>query len=220
MKLQPLRSALVALTLPLCASHSEAQSKPIGAVASSVEHRWLLRGEIGGVLGGTWLTGVSAPTVSSKPGVSLSLDAHRATGRRVNAGAAVRMHAQPLTLREHGISWDGGTLTDAQFLGTMAIALHRGNRLQSAVELGGGLALLAGARTIYPFTDAGRVTLATEGGVSVQRNDARQSRSLALVIRYGVVRLDPGPASVTDPDAMHGSAGWVGRASLGLRVQR
>jgi hypothetical protein len=171
-------------------------------------------------LGGTWLSGAAAPTVSTRPGVALSLDVHRTTGSRISGGGAARVQAQPLQLREHDIEWDGGTLTDAQLLGTLAVALHRGSSLQSALEFGGGLTFLSGARTLYPFSQAGRVTVASEGGISLQRSDARHTRAMAIVLRYAVVRLDPGPTSVTNPEAMSGTVGWVGRSTLGLRIQR
>ncbi len=187
--------------------------------------RWLLGGEIGGGLGNTWLAGGTAPTVSTGAGVALSIGAQRSVSRRIAAGGVVRVVAQPLHLREGDARWDGGTLTDTQLLGTIALALSRESAVQPSIEFGGGVALLSGARSLYPFSAAARVTPATEFGVSLQRANRPKvggatSYPLSLVARYSLVRIDPGPAPATAFESMTAVAGWVGFTTFGIRVQR
>lgn len=208
--------ALAFVALPLVA---ESQSANLGG-------RWTISGEAGGVLGGKWLDGPDAPTITSGAGAELSLRALYPASNRVSAGVAVRVAAQSLRLREQGASWDGGTLTTGQLLAIAAYGLSRGISWDSDLDVGGGLTLLSGARAIFPFSTASRVAPSGDVGVSfrhqasVSPSGARR-RSLigqtGLFARYGITRLDPGSAS---PGGAVGVSGWVTRTSVGLRIER
>ena len=210
----------------LCgASIGEAQAGPtpvrrVEAPTSVRDVHWKLSGDIGGVLGGHWLEGTTSPMVSSGAGVALSLGLHRAASRRLDAGGTIRVLAQPLHLQERETRWDGGTLTETQALATMAIVLGRIGTMQTRFDVGAGFAVLSGAQTLYPFSAASRVTSATEAGISLRRGAAPGARPLALFARYGVVRIDPGPTQGSAVDAMTATAGWVGRTTVGVRVER
>ncbi len=165
--------------------------------------------------------------MSSTTGAMLSLTASRETHLGVRAGVAVRVASQPLTLREADVQWDGGTLSDAELLGTVAVALRRGRRIRSDLEAGAGLVALSGARTLLPFATASRIATVGEAGISLRRGSgldavARQSafdlRSLALFARYSVMRLDPGIDASAVVGDTPGTTGWVGRIAIGLRV--
>lgn len=213
--------ALSLLLLVSVADESRAQASPAG---------WTLSGEVGGAFGGTWLEGPSVPTVSSGTGVAVavgirrSLKTPRADG--LSAGVAVRVAAQPVHLRELGSHWEGGTLTDAQVMGTLTLPIDRTPRRRANLELGAGLSVLSGARTLYPFSALARTLPTLESGLVLFRSRAaegassRISRPLGLFVRYGVTRVDPTPVPADDVSAAPTTAGWVGRFAVGLRVQR
>ncbi len=176
---------------------------------------WRVTGEVGGVLGGTWLRGVGAPTVTTDPGATIGVGATRQLVSGVSAGATLRIGAQPVVMREVGATWSGGTLTEADVLAQLIVMSAQGTTLRPALEVGVGAAVLTGARDVLPFHDASRVAPIAEAGFSVRR-DANSStpQDLALFVHYGIVRLDAsGTNAVT-------SSGWVRRVTLGLRVTR
>lgn len=214
-------ATLSLVVLLLTADDGRAQPSPTG---------WTLSGDVGGAFGGTWLAGSSAPSVSTGTGVAVALGARRRLSSRradgMSAGVAVRVAAQPVRLREQGAQWDGGTLTDAQVMGTLTIPVDRTPRRRADVEFGAGLAVLSGAGTLYPFSALARTLPTLESGLVLFRsraaNDAtaRASRPLGLFVRYSMTRVDPAPARADDVSSTPTTAGWAGRVSVGLRVQR
>jgi hypothetical protein len=188
-----------------------------GAVASAqrAPDRWRFTGDVGGVLGGTWLRGIGAPTVTTDPGASIGVGASRPIGSGSAVGALLRIGAQPVVMKESGTTWSGGTLTETDVLATLVLMSPQGTALRPALELGAGAALLSGARNVLPFHDASSVAPIVEGGVAVRR-DANSSspEDLALFVHYGLVRLD---ASQTNAVS---TSGWVPRLIVGLRVTR
>jgi hypothetical protein len=211
----------LSLVLLFCVAHDA------GAQASS---GWTLSGDVGGAFGGTWLEGPSVPTVSSGTGVSVALGARRSLRSRradgVSAGVAVRVAAQPLRLREQGARWDGGTLTDAQLIGTLTLPIDRAPRRRVDVELGAGLSVLSGTSSLFPFSALARTLPTLESGLVLFRNRAaddaaaRIGRPIGLFLRYSVTRVDPIPAPADDVSSTPTTAGWVRRVFVGLRVQR
>jgi len=175
-------------------------------------------------LGGTWLTSTTAPTVRTDIGVGLSVGAHRALSARTRGGFALRVQSQPLRLSEVGTSWDGGTLTVGDLVGTLAVPALRAGGIQSEVEISSGLSLLAGARGIYPFSSAGTITPVIGLGANVFRaapgSGHTHNRRLSMIVRYDLIRLDPGPTLAASQDTFSGTAGWASRISAGLRVHR
>ncbi len=219
----------LALVVSVTPAHAHAQRQtPRGDASTTTEGVragvWLVGGDVGAIMGGTWLEGSRAPTLSGGVGVALSLDAKHSVSDRLDVGGAIRVAAQPLRLHEAQARWDGGTLTDAQILGTIAIARRHVGHLEADFTFGGGLALLTGARSLFPFSAAGPVTPVTEAGIVLRRGGRRDggltSRTLALFARYSVVRLDPGPTPAAAIDATSASVGWVARTTIGIRVQR
>lgn len=217
-------SALLAVVIASADLHAQAGSPQARRDATAPESHWLWRGELGAVIGGAWLAGATSPSVTTGAGVALALDARRRVSPYADVGAAIRVVSQPLRLREMETEWDGGTLTDAQLLATTAITVWRGGQLTTAFEFGGGLALLSGAKSLYPFSSAGQVSAAAEAGVSIQRGDVpgqvASVRPISVFVRYGLVRVDPGPTPATALEAMTASTGWVGRTTIGVKVQR
>lgn len=216
--------AAIALSLVLLLSTADdcrAQSSPAG---------WSLSGDVGGAFGGTWLEGPSVPTVSTGTGVAVALGARRSLRSRRDdafaAGLAVRVVAQPLRLREQGARWDGGTLTDAQFMGTLTLPIDRAPRRRADVEFGAGVSVLSGAGTLYPFRALARTLPTVESGIVLFRSRAdaaassRITRPLGVFVRYSITRVDPTPAPADDVSSSSTTAGWVGRVAVGLRVQR
>jgi len=188
------------------------------------EPRWSAHGDLGGVLGGRWLDGEEAPTVSSRTGVTLSLGVQRVSGGGVAGGLMLRVASQPLQLRERMARWDGGTLTDVQLIGTVAVPVDRSDHRRADLEFGAGLSALSGARDLYPFSASGRLVPAIETALVLFRSrlprDDRGIKPLGVFVRYGVLRLDPVPEASTLISANRVSAGWVGRISAGVRVER
>ncbi|MEQ1691225.1 MAG: hypothetical protein ABMA00_08075 [Gemmatimonas sp.] len=228
MNAQTQRVASAVLAVLIATSGLQAQGGAPQALsprdAALHEPRWALGGALGAVIGGTWLLGATSPAVTTGAGVALSLDVRRSMTSQASIGAVIRVTAQPLRLRETEAEWEGGTLTDAQLLATTAMTVLRGARMTSALEFGGGVALLSGAGSLYPFSAAARLTPAAEAGVSIQRGvrpgQVSNARPISVFVRYGLVRVDPGPTPAIAIDAMTASAGWVGRSSVGLRVER
>lgn len=204
-------------------------SAPTAFAQSPQLQGWAVAGEFAGALGGTWLESTGAPRVTTTTGAQLSLSVNRPTSTRVALGAAIRVSAQSLQLKEAGTSWSGGTLTTGQVLGTMSIYLPHSERISPALEVGGGLSMLSGAKTLLPFSTASRIAPAGEIGLSVRRTantdvDVRRTafdlRALALVVRYDVTRLDPGSSASGGEVPRGATAGWVGRFFVGARVMR
>lgn len=204
-------------------------SAPAARAQSSQGAGWTVAGEFGGAIGGTWLESTGAPRVSSTTGAQLSLSASRPTKSRVALGAAVRVSAQSLQLKEVDQTWSGGTLTNGQLMGTMSVDLPRSAQIATALEFGGGLSILSGARDLAPFTTASRVAPTGEFGVAIRRapstyavvrRTAFDLRALALVLRYDVTRFDPGNSASGGAVPRNATAGWVGRMVVGARVMR
>src|SRR6476661_1750973 len=82
---------------------------------------WRFVAEAGASVGGTWLEGARSPTVSSKTGFLFGLGLQRGWTEFVAAGATVRGGIQPLEVRENGDTWSGGTLTEANLVGTLSL---------------------------------------------------------------------------------------------------
>lgn len=187
-------------------------------------HGWTVFGDVAGVLRGTWLSSTTAPTVESDIGVSLAVGAQRPLSARTRGGFAVRVQSQPLRLSEAGVEWDGGTLTVGDVVGALVLRGVRAGGVQSEIELSSGLSLLTGARRIYPFSSAGTITPVVGLGAVLFRATDRTGRAhrrrLNLMVRYDLIRLDPGPTLAGSLDAFAGTAGWSPRVSAGLRVLR
>ncbi len=193
---------------------------------------WTLVGDVAGVLRGTWLSSTTAPTVESDVGVSLAVGAQRALSARTRGGIAVRVQSQPLRLSESGERWDGGTLTVGDVVGLLVLPGVRAAGMQSEVEISSGLSLLTGARNIFPFSSAGMLTpLVGVGAVVFRATDRATDRAsdravrtptrrLNVIVRYDLIRLDPGPTLAGSLDTFAGTAGWASRISAGLRVHR
>lgn len=196
--------------------------------AQSVDTRWRLSGDAGGMLGGTWLSGGEAPVVSGGAGAELSLRATRGLSRRVSGGGALRVASQPLQFREHNEHWSGPTLSTGAFVGVLSTRVAQTETWQSALELGAGGAWLAGARSVFPFSTASRVAPVLEAGMAFHHeprlsSTGRPTKSLlgqtGVFARYSMLRIDPGAVPAGNPGAQ-GATGWAGRVALGLRVDR
>lgn len=185
------------------------------ASAQPVRPNWRVTAEVGGVLGGTWLDGSTAPTVRTDPGATIGVGAMRMVGANVAAGVGVRVGAQPVSVKENGVSWSGGTLTEADALGTLSFLTPQSTPLRPSLDLGAGVAVLSGARTVLPFRDASHIAPIGEAGVTLRRVDPNPNKQeIALFVHYGVLRLD---ASATDAST---ASGWVSRISAGFKVTR
>jgi hypothetical protein len=188
------------------------------------KHGWTVFGDVAGVWRSTWLSSNTAPTVEGDVGVSLGVGALRPLSARTHGGFAVRVQSQPLRLSEAGATWDGGTLTVGDAVGTLVFRGVRAGRVQSDVELSSGLSLLTGARRIYPFSSAGTITPVVGLGAVLFRAADREARAerrrLNIIVRYDLIRLDPGPTLAGSLDSFAGTAGWSPRVSAGLRVLR
>lgn len=178
---------------------------------------WQVAGELGGVVGGSWLKGANAPTVTSASGVVLGINVQRTVLPHASAGAAVRIGAQPLSLTERDAKWSGGTLTEGDVLGVVSLIGAGKQPLSVSVDLGLGVAILSGARSILPFRDASNLAPLGELGVSLRRSVSRSQtarQKQALFIRYSILRVD---ASAVETIV---TTGWVGRLSVGVRVMK
>ena len=220
------RYALIGAALLVGFRPQRAEAQPVSSSTGETATRagWTVNGEAGALIGGAWLTGENAPRVTTGAGAVVSLGVRRSAGVRSNAGLSLRVAVQQVEMRELGARWDAGTLTDAQLLGTASVALRRSGRVHSDVEIGAGVAVLSGARSVFPFSDVSRFAPAAEVGIAAMPGGRRESdrglRPFALVARYSVMRLDPASGTAGAPDEMVATAGWVGRVTIGLRVQR
>jgi hypothetical protein len=133
-------------------SMAEAQGSTI-AGGEGIEPGWRISGEVGGIFGGQWLSGASAPRVSTAAGLALSVSGVRWTTGRAHFGISARGAMQPITMDEAGTRWSGGTATDVQLLGTVAYAIRRSGHVHSDVELGGGISFITGTREVFPFSE-------------------------------------------------------------------
>ncbi len=147
-------------------------------------------------------------------------------GDGLSAGVTVRVVAQPVHLRELGSRWEGGTLTDAQVIGTLTLPIDRTPQRRANLELGAGMSVLSGARTLYPFSALARTLPTLESGLvlfrsrAIQHASAGLNRPVGLFVRYSLTRVDPRPTPADDVSSTATTAGWVGRFAIGLRVQR
>ena len=188
--------------------------------------QWGVYGEAGAVASGTWVAGRGAPDVVSTVGPALSIGVRRGIGSAASAGVAVRLLSQPLRVSEGGASWSGGTLINVQPMLTFSTQLPRSADAPLGLEAGIGLSVASGARSLFPFSNAARMApigdLALAYAFSPRRAalglSERPDRPLAVIVRYSVLRFDPGVAA--GADATITEAGWVGRVSVGIRVQR
>ena len=201
-----LRFLIVIASIATSAPHASAQP---------IRPTWRVTAELGGVLGGTWLEGTGAPTVRTDPGATIGVGAQRMVATNVSAGVGVKVGAQPVSVKESGASWSGGTLTEADALGTMSFLTAQSTPLRPSLDISAGVAVLSGARTLLPFRDASRIAPIGEAGVTLRRVDPNPNKQeLALFVHFGVLRLD---ASATDASTV---SGWVSRISAGLKVTR
>jgi hypothetical protein len=217
-----LASVALWLAVIVCAPRAATAQTPVG--------EWTLSGEAAGVLGGTWLKGTRAPNVSAGPGAELSLRTVYATSSRLGVGAALRVASQSLRADELDARWDAGTISTAQLLGLASVALSSRSQWPVHLDLGVGGVALSGARALFPFSASSRIAPAFEAGVGIRHDagdatsaTAPRRRSLigqtGVFVRYNVIRFDPGSAAAGTGGAA-GSAGWVGRVVLGLRIDR
>jgi hypothetical protein len=204
-------------------SSASAQASTTGTANAAEPARWRVSGEVGAVLGGRWLAGGDSPRVSTDPGLSLSVALQRETSGRASIGLSLRGAMQPISMDEAGMQWSGGTATDAQLLGTVGYAIRRSGQLLADVEAGGGIAFIAGTRTVYPFTEISRFSPVGEAGIALSLGEVGESlyryRPFALVVRYGVLRVDAFGGDVGQPNSMKTGAGWVGRTTIALRYR-
>lgn len=195
-----------------------------GSSGTASESGWRVSGEVGGVFGGQWLSGASAPRVSTDAGLALSVAAHHRAFDNVSAGISFRGAMQGITMEEAGVRWSGGTSTDVQALGTVAVALFPTGAIVTDLELGGGLSVLTGTRTVFPFSEVSRFAPVAEAGLALALGGtsemARRYRPFALVVRYGVLRVDANGGSANLPNSMTTGAGWVGRTTIALRLRQ
>lgn len=178
---------------------------------------WRAVAEVAGSVGGTWLSGPRAPTVASKTGFLLGLGLQRSWTKFVAAGATLRAAVQPIEIREHGESWSGGTLTEAQLLANVSLQSRQRTMNRISLDLSGGAAILSGANRILPFDDAKSLAPLLEVGVAFRRGiaDADASRrDLALVLRYSMLNVQSNTMNAI------ATSGWVGRVIAGVRVTR
>lgn len=205
-------------------SLAEAQASPVAPGDSASPPTWRFSGEVGGVLGGQWLSGADAPRVSTDPGLALSVGAHWQATRRVSTGLSARGTMQPISMEEAGATWSGGTATDAQLLGTVAFALRSTGHIVSDGELGGGIAFLTGTREVFPFTAVSRFAPVAEAGLVLALGGVRESlrryKPFAVVVRYAVLRIDADGGTATLPSSMTTNPGWVGRTTIALRYRQ
>ena len=178
---------------------------------------WRFVGEAGASVGGTWLEGPRAPTVSSKTGFLFGLGLQRGWTEFVAAGATLRAGIQPLELHENGDAWSGGTLTEANFVGTLSLQSRQRRTHRISLDLSGGAAVLTGASDIVPFNSAASLAPLAEVGVAIRRgatNAGASRRDLALFARYSALKLKA--------EYVHAvtTSGWVGRVVAGVRVTR
>lgn len=192
-----------------------------------LDSRWHVAGEVGGVIGGTWLSGIGVPTVATGAGAQVAIRATRAVRARTSAGMSLRVGAQPLHLTENAVRWDGGTLADVQLVGTLSLGARPLGTLLSEIDFSAGVSTFSGAGAIAPFHSAPRVAPLADAGVSFRRkrrreeaNAEREPHPYALFARFSLVRVDPGSPGTTNAGRTSASAGWVHRATLGMSVQR
>lgn len=178
---------------------------------------WRFAGEAGGSVGGTWLEGPRAPTVASRTGFLFGVGLQRGWSEFVAAGAALRAGIQPLELRENGDTWSGGTLTEANFVGSVSLQSRQRRMYRVSLDLGAGAAVLSGANDILPFRDAASLAPLGEVGVALRRgatNADASRRDLALFARYSALKVNSEYVNAV------ASSGWVGRVIAGVRITR
>jgi len=185
------------------------------AFAQPLGPTWRVTAEVGGVFGGRWFEGNGAPSVRTEPGATIGVGAQRMVGPNVSAGVGVKVGAQPVSVNEDGASWTGGTLTEADAIGTVSFLTAQSTPLRPSLDIGAGVAVLSGARALLPFRDASRIAPIGEAGVTLRRVDPNPNKQeIAVFVHYGMLRLD---ASATDASTI---SGWVSRISAGFKVTR
>ena len=140
---------------------------PLPGQAPAPSAPWRFSAEAGATGGGVWLDGSRVPRVSTGVGFVFATAARRALSDVTGAAAVLRVSMQPLDLRENGVEWNGGTLTEYDLLGVLSIRAPATGSLRATVEAGVGAALLTGAGDIVPFRNASSVAPAGEIGLSV-----------------------------------------------------
>lgn len=178
---------------------------------------WRVIAEAGGSIGGTWLEGVRAPKVVSKPGFLFGLGLQRGWTEFVAAGASIRAGVQPVEMQENGERWSGGTVTEADLVATLSFQSRQRTTNRISLDVSGGAAVLAGANDVLPFQDAQSLAPLLEVGVALRRGlaDSDASRKdLALIVRYSMLKLQTEYINAVI------TPGWVGRTMIGLRITR
>lgn len=173
--------------------------------------------EAAGTVGGTWLEGARAPTVSSRTGFLFGLGMQRDVSAIASVGGTVRAGLQPLQVRENGETWEAGTLTEADVLATISLQPRRPMLDRLSLDLSGGAAFTSGAKKVLPFSDARSIAPLGEAGVAVRlgpSNAATSRRDLALLLRYSALKMSG------DGSASAFTSGWVTRIIAGVRVTR
>lgn len=186
---------------------------------------WRATAEVGGVFGGTWLEGATAPTVSTDAGATIGVGLKKRMNDRIATGAAVTVGAQAISLAETGQQWSGGTLTEVNLQGLLSFLTSQGTPFRPSLDLSMGAVVLSGADQILPFRGASRVAAIGEVGVTARRVEHRVNRQeFALFVRYGAVRLTglatEAPITSSSAAIANDGAGWVGRWRAGLQVTR
>ena len=219
LRLQATLSCALAACLPWAKVFAQSRAE--------LDTRWHVAGEVGGVIGGTWLSGLDVPTVATGGGAQVAIRATRTVSAGARAGAALRVGAQPLHLTENAVRWDGGTLADVQLVGTLSLGVTPVGALMSDIDFSAGVSTFSGASTIVPFRSAPRVAPSADVGISVHRgrssdeaNAEREPHPYALFARYSAVRIDPGSPTTGEVGRTSASAGWARRVTVGMRVQR
>ncbi len=220
------RVCVVAACVPLLGARAQ-RSSTGRDVDNILDTHWYVSGEVGALVGGTWLSGPTIPTVTSGAGAQVALSAMRAVRPRLYLGAALRVGAQSLRLAEHDVRWDGGTLTDVQIVGAATVTAPPRHLLQSEVNVSAGLTSFSGAGALAPFALTPRVSPVADIGVTFRRarsndeiNAEREPHPFALYARLSIVRVDPTSSATFQNGQEIASAGWVRRMIVGMRVQR
>lgn len=224
-----LAAALLAVAAgrPLAAQAVQPTVQPTVPAPDSLA-RWEVHAEIAAVHGGTWADGGSAPTVRAGGGALFGVQIvreldpgrrARSARRRTWAGAAARVHAQLVTVREHGERWDGGTLTKGDLIGVLSWRSHPGTAVRLGIDAGAGVAYVSASDRIAPFAGASSFAPTAEFGLVLSPGGASmEGRPYAMFARVSALRFAPPP---TEGDVVEGaSAGFVTQLAVGLRVGR
>lgn len=176
---------------------------------------WTVSAEASGEGGSTWLDGSRAPRVKSKIGFLFGVSALRDLSSTVAAGAALRASVHRLELEENGTTWSGGTLAEYDLVAQLALRIPALQRVDAALVIGGGGAVLSSANDVFPFARASSVAPVLDVAATARLGGGAASRRpLSVVVRYGIVRM------AIDDAGVQATSGWVPRITAGLRVSR